>query len=1576
MSSKNYETQILDAIQMLVDKTVSKAEFDKTIKATISRCVDATIGKYVVKYQDSSFYAYSYNTDNTYNAGTAVYVLIPGNDMSQEKSIIGTVDKLGIDYVSIIEGENGYEVTGINVVTAQSPFGLCSYKEEDIKILYDRDNQGSSMTIDTFGFENYIKQSNSIICGATFKTNLPAKQRFRGDYGIVFNLDFIDNATGEIVTRSYMVNTSQMKGQPYNFATPSRQYGIFEVDGSNFVSIKQIYIFSYDFPNIAIEEKPNDIIISKVELSAANAMTADDLSTTALTILTPQGIYFDDNNLDTDVKTLEAQIRVKGKNVDSNSQDIKYYWFRENGLISTKSKAYNKYGGAGWECLNLSNLIQVNNEDVDTLVEWVPAGYQHKIKKSDNIAKETKYKCVAVYNTETILTKTLVIYNYSSEYDITIKSDEGTTFYYDLGRPTLTCYVNGKEEVGGEYTYAWSSIDNNNRFKNINETPEDNEEYLDAFTKYNNLLNQIENNEVLLSSAQEELALYKRVLDQYENIMRVENNKIHQLKISEITNFTSYRCSVFRNGISIGTASIIISNNLKNENNYSVVINNGSQVFKYNEQGIAPNNKSLENPITVLPLTFTVYDNEGREVSAEAIGLQNVYWTVPYDKTLISSANLNNYIEEYNGMRVYNNLAELNFGLATKYSVNNDNNTIQLKIDYKDGRVLTAQTNFTFTKTGEIGTNGTDFICKIVPNTKDSIIPKNPTVIYNEEMQNYKLNFEPNSENPNRWFKVQLWHDGEQVFEGTESGNSTESIAAEVTWSILKNTYSRTISDDSNLSIGSKNGEVAIDGTEYEHPANIVKCNVNYDGVDYYATIPVIFSRVKNSDYEILLTEGSGFKSVMYTADGQSPSYDNISPHDITVNQVINGVKENISLYEPENYRVGYSWSIKGRVYYSEEKLIQNFFEKTVYGDKKEKRNQKYFRPADTFDGLCVNNAIVCDITQKGEKIGSIHIPIHLYLNRYGNAAMNGWDGNSITFDNEGGLILAPQVGAGTKNDDNSFTGVFMGTVKEAGMIASEHGLFGYSGGERTITLSASDGSARFGKTGAGQIVIDPSTGEALLTSGNYDEEKGTGMEINLSKPSIRFGSGKFGVNANGEVFADGFATTEYVEAEVKNVNKNITALEESIPALDIQLTSSAISIPCNSENIPLEETTYTINYRALFRNIELTNGYNVSVQSLQESSSIIINTTTLGKINITTIPNMAVNNLINDFIFTFNYIDTDQKTYEVKKQISVTLAIQGKDGVIGKDGEAGKSAYQIWLDAGNTGSEQEYLDSLKGADGEPGKNGEAGKSAYQVWLDAGNTGTEAEYIASLKGADGEPGKDGSQGPQGEPGKDGEQGPQGIQGEPGKDGEQGIGVKQIVEQYYLSSSDQNQQGGEWLETQETPTIARPYIWTRSEITWTDNTVTTTDPILARAINNANSTANNAVNTAGEANQNALTAKADATNANTIATQAKNEAATANTNASNALNKANTVESNLSNLTTVVNKNYEELQKQIDNEISTWFDNYIPTLENKPASDWNTINLKDQHIGDLFYIIDNETYAGQCYRFALVNGTYK
>ncbi len=138
-----------------------------------------------------------------------------------------------------------------------------------------------------------------------------------------------------------------------------------------------------------------------------------------------------------------------------------------------------------------------------------------------------------------------------------------------------------------------------------------------------------------------------------------------------------------------------------------------------------------------------------------------------------------------------------------------------------------------------------------------------------------------------------------------------------------------------------------------------------------------------------------------------------------------------------------------------------------------------------------------------------------------------------------------------------------------------------------------------------------------------------------------------------------------------------------------------------------------------------------------------------------------------------------------------------GANGMDGADGADGLSAYEVWLAHGNEGTEEDFFESLTGPEGQQGPAGQDGAdgangidgtngadgadgadglSAYEIWLAAGNTGNEADFLASLIGAPGEQGEAGAQGPQG---PEGPQGPQGDAGTDGADGAAGLSAYEI-----------------------------------------------------------------------------------------------------------------------------------------------------------------------------------------------------
>ena len=121
----------------------------------------------------------------------------------------------------------------------------------------------------------------------------------------------------------------------------------------------------------------------------------------------------------------------------------------------------------------------------------------------------------------------------------------------------------------------------------------------------------------------------------------------------------------------------------------------------------------------------------------------------------------------------------------------------------------------------------------------------------------------------------------------------------------------------------------------------------------------------------------------------------------------------------------------------------------------------------------------------------------------------------------------------------------------------------------------------------------------------------------------------------------------------------------------------------------------------------------------------------------------------------------------------------QGIAGINGTNGQDGLSAYQIWLNAGNIGTEAQFLNSLQGQTGLQGPIGLTGATgpagANGTNGIDGTTGQQGpQGIQGIKGDTGLTGATGPQGPIGLTGPAGTNGTNGSDGATGPQGPQGI----------------------------------------------------------------------------------------------------------------------------------------------------------------------------------------------------------
>ena len=131
--------------------------------------------------------------------------------------------------------------------------------------------------------------------------------------------------------------------------------------------------------------------------------------------------------------------------------------------------------------------------------------------------------------------------------------------------------------------------------------------------------------------------------------------------------------------------------------------------------------------------------------------------------------------------------------------------------------------------------------------------------------------------------------------------------------------------------------------------------------------------------------------------------------------------------------------------------------------------------------------------------------PIIITQNNYASSTLNDWNGE-FEINEANGTILSTMVGAGRKNENNTFSGVLMGDIKKGANFdednASGLGLYGLHEGAQSFHFGI-DGTAFLGKAGRGRIHFDGNNGS--IESASYEEVRRSedytataGMKIDL----------------------------------------------------------------------------------------------------------------------------------------------------------------------------------------------------------------------------------------------------------------------------------------------------------------------------------------------------------------------------------------------------------------------------------------------------------------------------------------------
>ena len=248
MANEKIANNIFNAMSILIDKSISKADFDKTYKAQVTEVIDASQGLYQVVYENAMYRAYVDNPEIVYSLGTDVYILIPsGEPNAAYKKILGVVkDSAQVDIENTISELQNYYKSSPSLKLNTTKTVVASAEQQKLKLEF-------VSTLDPL--LSYLKVSSALKIDGTFtsKYEAPIENVVRPpknfEYGIEIAFTLKSQEADKVILteKTITFNSRQMTGTPYSYLAPVEQSIIidFAEKGINVADITSINSVSF-----------------------------------------------------------------------------------------------------------------------------------------------------------------------------------------------------------------------------------------------------------------------------------------------------------------------------------------------------------------------------------------------------------------------------------------------------------------------------------------------------------------------------------------------------------------------------------------------------------------------------------------------------------------------------------------------------------------------------------------------------------------------------------------------------------------------------------------------------------------------------------------------------------------------------------------------------------------------------------------------------------------------------------------------------------------------------------------------------------------------------------------------------------------------------------------------------------------------------------------------------------------------------------------------------------------------------------------------------------------------------------